>query len=103
MSLPGPLLFRATSTAFAHDARVDNTSGELLGTITRGGGVIGLISNLHTCALGCEESPGYVPFLGKPVQIDGFDLKVRMRRGKYSSTMAPKPVWSASSWSDSGQ
>lgn len=59
-----------------HVARVDNTSGELLGTITRGGGVIGFVSNLHTCALGCEESPGYIPFLGKPAQIDGFDLSL---------------------------
>jgi uncharacterized iron-regulated membrane protein len=59
-----------------HVARVDDTSGELLGTITRGGGVIGFISNLHTCALGCEESPGYIEFLGKPAQIDGFDLSL---------------------------
>lgn len=59
-----------------HVARVDDTTGELLGTVTRGGGVVGFLSNLHTCALGCEESPGYVPFLGKPAQIDGFDLSL---------------------------
>ena len=57
-----------------HVARVDNTSGELLGTITRGGGVMGFVSNLHTCALSCEESPGYVSFLDKPAQMAGVDL-----------------------------
>jgi uncharacterized iron-regulated membrane protein len=59
-----------------HVARVDYTSGELLGTITRNGGVLGFLSNLHACALGCEEMPGYVTFLGKPAQIDGFDLSL---------------------------
>jgi uncharacterized iron-regulated membrane protein len=58
----------------AHVARVDSTSGELLGTIKRESGVIGFLENLHMCALGCEGMPGYVPFLAKPAQVDGFDL-----------------------------
>lgn len=55
-------------------ARVDDTDGSLLGTTDREHGVMGFIANLHECALGCEEMSGYVPFLGKPAQIDGNDL-----------------------------
>jgi uncharacterized iron-regulated membrane protein len=57
-----------------HVARVDETAGRLLGTIDREGGVMGFFGSLHMCALGCEGMPGYVPFLAKPAQVDGFDL-----------------------------
>ncbi len=57
-------------------ARVDDASGRLLGTVDREHGVMGFLANLHECALGCEEMSGYVPFLGKPAQIDGFDLSL---------------------------
>lgn len=56
--------------------RVDDTSGRLLGTLDREHGVLGFLANLHECALGCEGMTGYVPFLGKPAQIAGFDLSL---------------------------
>jgi uncharacterized iron-regulated membrane protein len=63
-----------------HVARVDETAGRLLGTIDREGGVMGFFGSLHMCALGCEGMPGYVPFLAKPAQVDGFDLTLGNER-----------------------
>jgi uncharacterized iron-regulated membrane protein len=56
--------------------RVDDTDGRILGTTDREHGVMGFLANLHECALGCEEMSGFVPFLGKPAQIDGADLSL---------------------------
>jgi uncharacterized iron-regulated membrane protein len=55
-------------------ARVDDTSGQILGTTDREHGIMGFLANFHECALGCEEMSGYVPFLGKPAEIGGTDL-----------------------------
>ncbi|MBS1677353.1 MAG: PepSY domain-containing protein [Actinobacteria bacterium] len=62
------------SPATGEVARVDDTSGELLGTIDREHGLMAFIANLHECGLTCEGMSGYVAFLAKPAQIRGFDL-----------------------------
>jgi uncharacterized iron-regulated membrane protein len=59
-----------------HVARVDETSGELLGTVRRERGFFGFVENLHMCALGCEGMPGYVAFLAKPPEVAGLDLSL---------------------------
>jgi len=57
-------------------ARVGETDGRFLGTIDREHGVMAFIANLHECGLGCEGMSGYVGFLAKPAQVDGFDLSL---------------------------
>jgi uncharacterized iron-regulated membrane protein len=56
--------------------RVDDASGRVLGSVDREHGVMAFLANLHECALGCEGMSGYVWFLAKPAQIDGFDLSL---------------------------
>jgi uncharacterized iron-regulated membrane protein len=56
--------------------RIDDTDGRILGTTDREHGVMGFLANFHECALGCEEMSGFVPFLGKPAQIEGADLSL---------------------------
>jgi uncharacterized iron-regulated membrane protein len=54
-------------------AHVDPGTGVLLGTGSWNSGVMGFFANLHECALGCEEYPGYVPFFAKDAHILGND------------------------------
>lgn len=57
-------------------ARVDDTTGEFLGTIDREHGVMAFLANLHECGLSCEGMTGYVSFLNKPAKVAGFDISL---------------------------
>jgi uncharacterized iron-regulated membrane protein len=49
-------------------AFVDPASGEFLGVINEDTGFMGLMRNIHLCALACKEYPGYVSFLDHRVE-----------------------------------
>ncbi len=44
---------------------IDAGSGRVLGTADPNGGFLGLLTNLHACALSCEKFPGYQPWLAR--------------------------------------
>ncbi len=54
-------------------AHVDPGTGEVLGTGSWNAGVMGFLANLHECALGCEDEPGYVLFMSKDAHVLGND------------------------------
>ncbi|MEO6471972.1 MAG: PepSY-associated TM helix domain-containing protein, partial [Aeromicrobium sp.] len=46
---------------------VDPGTGNITGYVNPDGGVMGFLTNLHECALTCDDYPGYVPFLDMPI------------------------------------
>lgn len=50
---------------------VDPGTGRINGFAHLEGGVMGWLANLHDCALTCQDYPGYVPALAKPVPTLG--------------------------------
>lgn len=53
---------------YTRQAFVDPGSGEYLGIAHSDRGFMGLMRNIHFCALSCEEYPGHVGFLDDPVK-----------------------------------
>jgi uncharacterized iron-regulated membrane protein len=62
--------------ASGHTVRVDEHSGQILGTIDREHGLMAFIANLHECGFTCEGMSGYVGFLNKPATFLGIDFSL---------------------------
>ena len=55
-------------STYLQRAYVDPGTGEVLGIAREDTGFMGLMRNIHFCALSCEDYPGYVPFLNEKVK-----------------------------------
>jgi uncharacterized iron-regulated membrane protein len=69
-------VYEVMDADYLKQAHVDPGTGRLLGVGTHDGGVMGFLANLHMCALSCEGSPGYLPWLAAPVPWLGSDVAV---------------------------
>ncbi|WP_225731726.1 MULTISPECIES: PepSY domain-containing protein [unclassified Nocardia] len=78
--LTGPIatlvdgVFQVRSGKAGEAVYVDPGSGAILGTADPDGGVLGFVTNLHSCALSCERYPGYQPWLTAKVPF--IELKI---------------------------
>jgi uncharacterized iron-regulated membrane protein len=57
--------------AFADIYAVDPGTGHINGSANIDSGVMGFLANLHDCGLTCQDDPGYVSWLAKPVPTMG--------------------------------
>ncbi len=61
-------VYSVYDSTYLERAHVDPATGEVLGTTNEGTGFMGLMRNIHFCALSCKDYPGYVPFLEEKVK-----------------------------------
>lgn len=57
--------------AYANIYAVDPGTGHINGAADINGGVMGFLANIHDCGLTCQDDPGYVSWLAKPVPTLG--------------------------------
>jgi uncharacterized iron-regulated membrane protein len=57
------------------EIHVDPGTGEVLGIADPKGGVLGVLANLHTCALSCDDYAGYWGATAYEVDVLGNDLR----------------------------
>lgn len=58
------------------EVHVDPGTGNVLGVADPRGGVLGVLTNLHTCALGCDDYAGYWGAMAYEVKVFGNELRV---------------------------
>ncbi len=61
-------VYSVYDSKYLERAFVDAGTGEVLGTANETAGFMGLMRNIHFCALSCKDYPGYVPFLNERVK-----------------------------------
>jgi len=66
----------ATGARPQREIHVDPGTGNVLGVADPRGGVLGVLTNLHTCALSCDDYAGYWGAMAYEVNVLGNDLRV---------------------------